>query len=196
MVEPSLSSHQAIQSAYIPILLVTHAKKRSLFLFVLFLLNTGKGDNQCCAQLYSEGEMVVGRNWIGRISVTYSSSTDIVRLLLDWPHLSYIQSKHWHSTFIIIRPEQLEPGASVYNLDWLACVNVRHPPSKNPVVVLSWICQQGKGNDRSEQIDWLSKQPLQAACVSEDLKWWGACDTICGHKAKDTTPSIAWRREA
>ena len=27
-------------------------------------------------------------------------------------------------------------------------------------------------------------------------KCWGARDTICGHKAKDITPSIAWRREA
>ena len=27
-------------------------------------------------------------------------------------------------------------------------------------------------------------------------KCWGARDTICGHKAKDITPSIAWRGEA
>ena len=33
------------------------------------------------------------------------------------------------------------------------------------------------------------------ACVSEDLKYWRAWDTTCGHKAKDITPSIAWRRE-
>ena len=25
---------------------------------------------------------------------------------------------------------------------------------------------------------------------------WGAWDATCGHKARDTTPSIAWRREA
>ena len=40
------------------------------------------------------------------------------------------------------------------------------------------------------------KQPLQVACFSEDLKCWEAWDTTCGHKAKDITPSIAWRREA
>ena len=34
------------------------------------------------------------------------------------------------------------------------------------------------------------------ACVSEDLEFWGAWNTTCGHKAKDITPSIAWRREA
>ena len=49
------------------------------------------------------------------------------------------------------------------------------------------------GNDRA---DWLAKQPSQVACFSEDLKCWEAWDTTCGHKAKDITPSIAWRREA
>ena len=33
----------------------------------------------------------------------------------------------------------------------------------------------------------------QVACFSEDLKFWGAWDTAGGHKAKDITPSIAWR---
>ena len=31
---------------------------------------------------------------------------------------------------------------------------------------------------------------------SEDLKCWEAWDTTCRYKAKDITPSIAWRREA
>ena len=48
----------------------------------------------------------------------------------------------------------------------------------------------------TEQIDWLAKQRLQVACVLEDLKCWGAGDTTCGHKAKDITPWITWRREA
>ena len=38
--------------------------------------------------------------------------------------------------------------------------------------------------------------PGQVACFSEDLKCWEAWDSTCGHKAKDITPSIAWRREA
>ena len=46
------------------------------------------------------------------------------------------------------------------------------------------------------EIDWRAKQPSQAACVPEDLKYWRAWDTSCGHKAKDITPSTAWRREA
>ena len=48
----------------------------------------------------------------------------------------------------------------------------------------------------TEQIDWRAKQPSQVACISEDLKCWGAWDTTSGHKAKDITLSIAWRREA
>ena len=37
--------------------------------------------------------------------------------------------------------------------------------------------------------------PWQMVCVPEDLKCWGAWDTTCGHKAKDITPSITWRRK-
>ena len=50
--------------------------------------------------------------------------------------------------------------------------------------------------EMTEQIDWWAKQPSQVACFSEDLKCWGAWDTTCGYKARDITPSIAWRREA
>ena len=50
--------------------------------------------------------------------------------------------------------------------------------------------------EMTKQIHWRAKQPSEVACFSEDLKCWGAWDTTCGHKAKDTTPSIAWRREA
>ena len=48
----------------------------------------------------------------------------------------------------------------------------------------------------TEQINWQEKQPSRVDCVSEDPKCWGAWDTTCGHKAKDTTPSITWRRKA
>ena len=34
------------------------------------------------------------------------------------------------------------------------------------------------------------------ACFLKDLKCWEAWDTTCGQKAKDITPSMAWRREA
>ena len=50
--------------------------------------------------------------------------------------------------------------------------------------------------EMTEQIDWRAKQLSQVTCVSEDLKCCGASDTTCGHKAKDITPSNAWRREA
>ena len=65
-----------------------------------------------------------------------------------------------------------------------------HPPSKTPVLDMpEW-------REMTEQTDWRVKQPSQVACVSEDLKCWGAWDTTCWHKAKDITPSITWRREA
>ena len=63
---------------------------------------------------------------------------------------------------------------------------------------LPWVYCPGhagvKGNDRADS--WRAKQPSQVACFSEDQKCWGAWDTTCGHKAKDITPSIAWRRKA
>ena len=40
------------------------------------------------------------------------------------------------------------------------------------------------------------KHPSQVACISEDLKCWGAWNTTCRHKAKDITLSIIWMRDA
>ena len=39
--------------------------------------------------------------------------------------------------------------------------------------------------EMTEQIDWWARQSSQVACFSKDLKWWGAWNTTCGHKAKD-----------
>ena len=50
--------------------------------------------------------------------------------------------------------------------------------------------------ETTEQTDWQAKQPSQVACFSENLKCWEAWDTTCRHKAKDITPSTAWRSEA
>ena len=50
--------------------------------------------------------------------------------------------------------------------------------------------------ETTEQIDWREKQPTQVACFSEDLKRWEGWDHTCGHKAKDITQSISWRKEA
>ena len=50
--------------------------------------------------------------------------------------------------------------------------------------------------ETTQQMDWRAKRPTQLTRVTEDLKCWGAWDTTCGHKAKDITPSIAWKREA
>ena len=46
----------------------------------------------------------------------------------------------------------------------------------------------------TEQIDWQAKQPSQMACFLEALKCW-AWSSTCRYKAKDITPSTAWRRE-
>ena len=51
-----------------------------------------------------------------------------------------------------------------------------------------------KGNNRADTL--AGKATIISDLPLEDLKCWGALDTTCGHKAKDNTPSIAWRREA
>ena len=55
-----------------------------------------------------------------------------------------------------------------------------------------------EGREMTEQTDWGggggggAKQPSL-----EGRKWrWGTWDTTCWHKSKDSTPSIAWRRQA
>ena len=50
--------------------------------------------------------------------------------------------------------------------------------------------------EMTPRIDRRAKQPSQVACVSENLKYWVAWNTTCGHKAKDITPQIAWTRKA
>ena len=50
--------------------------------------------------------------------------------------------------------------------------------------------------EMTEQIHWSTKQPSQVASFSKNLKWWGAWDTAWRQKAKDSTPSITWRKEA
>ena len=46
-----------------------------------------------------------------------------------------------------------------------------------------------KGNDRADSL-------AGKATLTSGLLLGGASDTTCGHKAKDITPSIAWRRKA
>ena len=54
-----------------------------------------------------------------------------------------------------------------------------------------------KPREMTEKIETSGKrQPWQVVCVLKILKCWGAWHTNCGHKAKDITISIAWRREA
>ena len=67
-------------------------------------------------------------------------------------------------------------------------------PSKPPVGLYCPGHAGVKGNDRAVRLAG-AKQSSQVACFLKDLKCWGAWDTTCGHKAKDTTPSIAWLGE-
>ena len=53
-----------------------------------------------------------------------------------------------------------------------------------------------KGNEMTKQRNWWAKRPSHKACILEDIECWGAWDTTCWHKARDITPTIAWRREA
>ena len=50
--------------------------------------------------------------------------------------------------------------------------------------------------EMTEQIHWRARQPSHVACFSEELKCWGAWDTTCGHKVKEVTLTITWRRNA
>jgi len=75
----------------------------------------------------------------------------------------------------------------------LECVGGWHYHQK-----LQWVHCPGhagvKGNDWADRL--VGKATSQVVCFLEDLKCWEAWDTTCRHKAKDITPSIAWRREA
>ena len=69
-------------------------------------------------------------------------------------------------------------------------------PFRIQTVTLSHSCFMNMLECReiTEQIDWRAKQAAKVACVLEDLKCWGAWDTICGFEAKDNIePSVTWR---
>ena len=51
-----------------------------------------------------------------------------------------------------------------------------------------------KRNDRAAGL--MGKATIASGLRLINLKYWGTWDTTCGHKAKDITPSITWRREA
>ena len=53
-----------------------------------------------------------------------------------------------------------------------------------------------KGNDQADRLAGKATITIGLICISEDLKCWGAWDTTCGHKAKEITTSVAWKREA
>ena len=52
-----------------------------------------------------------------------------------------------------------------------------------------------KGNDPADRLAGKAAN-IQVACISEDLTCWGAWDTSCRRKAKDTMPSTDRKREA
>ena len=77
-----------------------------------------------------------------------------------------------------------------------ASVKVLHPPWR----LLRMFCPGQAGVQGHDRADEETKQAAKTtitrvARVSEDLKNWWDWDITCEHKAKDITPSIAWRRE-
>ena len=73
------------------------------------------------------------------------------------------------------------------------CVSVQHPLLKTHVGKTALDIPEWR--EMAKHIDWLTKQPSQVACFTEDVKCWEAWDTTWGHKAKNVIPSIAWRRK-
>ena len=73
--------------------------------------------------------------------------------------------------------------------------SVWHPPLKTPLdvcIVLDMLkLREMAMLQGSRQRYWQAEQLSQMACISEDLKCWGAWDTV-GYKAKRITPSIRW----
>ena len=82
---------------------------------------------------------------------------------------------------------------NIYNL---SLVNIFHVRSRQQEERLMWCLSLRQPCWCRLSETKRAKHPSQVACFSEDLKCWAARDTTCGYKAKDITPSIAWRREA
>ena len=81
----------------------------------------------------------------------------------------------------------------------LACVDVQQPESKATSVKGPCGCtalEKPKSRVKTKQTDSQEKQPLHVACISVNLKCWGAWDITCRHKAKGTTPLTAWWTDA
>ena len=102
---------------------------------------------------------------------------------------------------VTVRPHL--PSSS--QIQW-ACYKVKSgmgSPDWNVLMVdlhlrnLLWVYCPGhagvKGNYRADRL--AGKATLTSGLLLRDLKCWEAWDTTCGHKAKNITPSIAWRRE-
>ena len=80
----------------------------------------------------------------------------------------------------------------------LTCFNVRQSSSNTHVDVHFWICRSEE-KWQSRQTSGKSNHHKYLACriiLFEVLRGLRSCGTTSGHKAKDITPSIAWRREA
>ena len=102
--------------------------------------------------------------------------------------------KRWQSDHTCHHPGRFYELATKCDKPILAWVNVSTSTLINSCGCTS--LNMAEWREVIEHIDWREKQRAQVACVSEDLKCWWAWNTTCGHKAKDITPSTAWRREA
>ena len=65
---------------------------------------------------------------------------------------------------------------------------------------LPWVYCLGhagvKGNGSADRLSWKINATITSGSSLRRPEAWGTWDTTCRHKAKDITPSIAWRRKA
>ena len=107
--------------------------------------------------------------------------------LEEWPSDHTYRYPHSFSE----RATKSEKRTGKSRLVWYYVWHLPSPEDSCGYTALSWT-RRSQGKWPSRSLDWREKQPSQAW---ENLKCWEAWDTACGHKAKDITASIGWRRE-
>ena len=134
-----------------------------------------------------EGASTIPKNCAVHNVTTPSLKTEmeaVTRALLwiDWR--GDIQSTH--AIILTDLTSHLQKSGKWTGRSRLACVNVRHSPSKTLVDALSWTCR-----GMTEQINWQRSNPYKWLA---SRKIWRAWYATFRNEAKDITPSITWRR--
>ena len=87
---------------------------------------------------------------------------------------------------------RVSPVSSAYNTDMCQCSTSTFEKSYRCTVL-----DMPESKQMTAQIDWRAKQPPHAGFAARKIWSVEDLETLppTGHKAKDITPSIAWRRE-